>query len=106
MSPTHAGARARAPRVEIVGLRGQQFTHVHELLATFCVRLHSIKPERLLRYRKASADLIVLTRFVGHKHCAHAESIAPGHVARVDHGTASAVANAIVRFLGLKRNAP
>ena len=105
MSQTDTAARTRAPRVVIVGLLGQQFSHVRESLTHCHVKLESIKPGRLLRHRKTSDDLIVLTRFVGHKHCAHAECIAPGRVVRVDHGTANAVADAIVAFFGLKRDA-
>lgn len=98
-------ARSRALKVTIVGLKGDQFTEVGRLLAPYELKLCSLEPKNLLNRRKVSGRVIVLTRFTGHKHLAHAEQIAPGCVVWVAHGAATAIAEAIVEFLRLKKRA-
>lgn len=105
MSQYIASTRPRVMRVTIVGLVGKQFNDTCELLASYPIKLDSIEPKGLLRRRCVCSDLIVLTRFAGHKHHAHARKIAPGHVLRVDHGAANAVADAIIASFGLKSDA-
>ena len=95
MNTSSCRTRVRVFRVVVVGLVGSQFSQLQSLCATFPVSLDSLTPEQLLRRRNLCPDLLVLTRFVCHKHTRHAQRVTGGTVCVVGRGTAAAVAKAI-----------
>lgn len=92
-------APARVCKAVVVGVKSCQFNALILKLRGYPIEVREVSPEKLLRLRRLD-DLIVLTRFVSHKHSWHARRIALD-VIRVEHGAASAVANAIVSFFRL-----
>ena len=92
-------APARTYRVAVVGVNGCQFHSLGILLSHYPIEIRELSPERLLRLRSLDC-LVVLTKFVNHKHSIHAECIARDAI-RVDHGGARAVADAILSYFGL-----
>lgn len=89
--------RVRTYRVVVVGLIGDQFRILERLIGEHPITVRKVSPEKLLRVGRLNG-LVILTKFLKHKHSKHAERIAPKRVLRVGRGTASAVAAAIVAF--------
>jgi hypothetical protein len=93
-------APTRFRYVVVVGLKNCQVHALNELLRDYPVVVLDKTPEALLRLRTLDS-LVVLTRFVGHKHSQHARQITSLDVICVTHGAARAVADAIIAFFGL-----
>jgi hypothetical protein len=92
-------APARTHRVAVVGVKGCQFQSLCIMLSQYPIELRELSPDQLLR--RSSLDcLVVLTRFVNHKHSRHAKCIAQDAI-RVDHGAARAIADAILWYFDL-----
>lgn len=91
-------APARTLKAVIVGVKNCQFNSVVSKLQGYPIEVREVSPEKFLRLRRLDG-LVVLTRFLNHKHSRHAKHIA-FNVIRVDHGGANAVASAIVAFYG------
>lgn len=85
-----------ACKVVVVGIKGCQLNALRRKLQEHPIKIRKVSPEKLLRLRSVHG-LVVLTRFLNHKHSWHARQIAL-NVIRVDHGAADAVANAIIHF--------
>jgi hypothetical protein len=92
-------APARARKAVVVGVKACQFNALTLKLRGYPIEIREVSPEKFLHLRRVD-DLVVLTKFVNHKHTCHARRIALD-VIRVEHGAASAVAHAIIAFFGL-----
>ena len=100
MQDTCVCARALNYKTVVVGIKGVQFRALEGLLEGYPITVREVSPEKLLRLGRLDG-LVVLTRFVNHKHSNHAKRIAPERVVWVGHGAAAAVADAIIAFYGL-----
>ncbi len=100
MSSTCLRAHTHTYNALIVGLKGDQITVVNRLLDEYPVSVRCVSPEKLLRLSGVKG-VVVLTRFVKHKHSNHADRIADGRVLLVPRGAALAVADAIIAFFRL-----
>jgi hypothetical protein len=90
----------------VVGLKGDQSGALEERLKRYPIAVRTVSPKRFLRLNTLNGhDLVVLTRFVKHKHSNHAVQIASGRVVWVQRGAASAVADTIIKYFGLERDA-
>jgi hypothetical protein len=97
-------APARIYKVVVVGLKTCQLNALKEILREYPIAVRDISPATLLRLRRLN-DLVVLTRFVNHKHSQHAKQITSQDVIWVSHGAARAAADAIVSFFDLNNRA-
>lgn len=86
-------------KVLIVGLKGNQRSVVESLLRPYGLRLRFLGPKELLCRKHLGASIIVLTRFMNHKHSQHAEIIAPHAVILRIEGTCHSIAKAILDVL-------
>jgi hypothetical protein len=100
MSNTFAGAHPRTHKVIVVGLKSCQIYALTLILQPFPIKVQAVAPGKLLRLRRVDC-LVVLTRFVGHKHTLHARQIT-SKSRLVEHGAARAVANTIIEYFGFK----
>jgi len=57
-------------RVIVIGLRGQQLHHLIRRMPPG-MTIRAIPPSSLLRIRRLSANLVLCTRFISHKHILH-----------------------------------
>lgn len=60
--------------VTIAGVRGNQIVVLKQCLGRD-IRIRAIGTRRLLRIRKLNDDLVLCTRFIGHKHQRHLRRI-------------------------------
>lgn len=100
MSNTRLRAHTHTYKALIVGLKGDQFDALQRMLEGLPVSVRCVSPSKLLRLT-GFKGLVVLTRFLNHKHSNHADLIAGDGVLRVSRGAASAVAEAIIAFFRL-----
>lgn len=79
-------------RATVVGLTGKQATTLRqELGQQFDLRI--LTPERALRLRGNESDVVITTRFIGHKHERHLRRVSDCRVIVMRSGGAQAVAN-------------
>jgi hypothetical protein len=90
--------KATAPlRATVVGLTGKQATALlQEAGSEFDLRI--LTTERALRFRGNDSDVVIMTRFIGHKHERHLRRVSDCRVIVLDSGGAQAVANALRGF--------
>jgi hypothetical protein len=81
-------------RVTVVGLTGKQASLLRqELDDQFDLRI--LTPERALRLRGNESDVVITTRFIGHKHNRHLNRVSSCRVVTLQSGFAKAVAEAL-----------
>lgn len=81
-------------RATVVGLTGKQATVLRqEVGSQFDLRI--LTPERALRLRGNDSDVVIATRFIGHKHERHLRRVSACRVIVLHAGGAQAVANAL-----------
>jgi hypothetical protein len=86
-----------AIRATVVGLTGKQATALRqEVGSQFDVR--TLTPERALRLRGNESDVVIATRFIGHKHERHLRRVSDCPVIILRSGGAQAVANTLRTF--------
>jgi hypothetical protein len=78
----------------VIGLHGTQVPALYAKVPAG-VRLRHLTPDRSLKFRGDDSNLIVMTRFVSHKHEFHLRRIASCPVIVLRHGTANAVIKAL-----------
>jgi hypothetical protein len=81
-------------RATVVGLTGKQATALREEVGgqlDLCI----LTPERALRLRGNECDVVVATRFIGHKHEMHLRRVSGCRVIVLHSGGAQAVANTL-----------
>ena len=85
----------RGPLVLVVGLVGNQHEAVEEKVGCLA-RLKFLTADKALKLRGGDVDLVVVTRFVKHKHTIHLRRVlGSSRVRFVERGAASAVADAV-----------
>ena len=81
-------------RATVVGLTGKQATVLRqEVGAQFDLRILTL--ERALRLRGNESDVVIATRFIGHKHERHLRRVSDCRVIVLHSGGAQAVANTL-----------
>jgi len=81
-------------RATVVGLTGRQATALLQEVGTqFDLRI--VTPERALRLRGNQSDVVITTRFIGHKHERHLRRVSDCRVIVLHSGGAQAVASAL-----------
>jgi hypothetical protein len=81
-------------RATVVGLTGKQATAlVQEAGSEFDLRI--LTTERALRFRGGDSDVVVTTRFIGHKHERHLRRVSDCRVIVLHSGGAQAVVNTL-----------
>jgi hypothetical protein len=86
-------------RVTVVGLTGKQASVLRqEVGRQFDLRILTL--ERALRVRANASDVVITTRFIGHKHERHLRRVSGCPVLCLQSGCAQAVANAVRSFAG------
>jgi len=81
-------------RATVVGLTGRQASALRqEIGSQFDLRI--LTPERALRLRGSECDVVIATRFIGHKHERHLRRITDCRVIVLHAGGAQAVANSL-----------
>ena len=81
-------------RATVVGLTGKQATVLRQNVgAQFDLRILSL--EQALRLRGNESEVVVTTRFIGHKHERHLRRVIDCRVIVLHSGGAQAVANAL-----------
>ncbi len=99
MSNVFSCAPLPTEKAAIVGLTGKQFRLLQTLMQDYPITLRNLSLSSL--FRRSSIDgLVVVTRFVSHKHSWRAQRIATNRLLRVDHGTARAVFAAVREHFG------
>jgi hypothetical protein len=89
----------RIHRVTVVGLTGKQASLLwREVGRQFDVRI--LTPKRALRSRAHASDLVITTRFIGHKHEGHLRRVSGCPILCLQSGCAQAVAIALRSFAG------
>lgn len=84
-------------RATVVGLTGKQATALlEEVGSQFDLRI--LTPERALRFRGNGSDVVITTRFIGHKHERHLRRVSDCRVIVLHSGGAQAVANTLRSF--------
>jgi hypothetical protein len=78
----------------VVGLTGAQAAHLRAKLPPE-TDIEIISPERALRFRGSSANVVVMTRFVSHKHESHLRRVSSCPVVMVRSGVVSATLKAL-----------
>lgn len=94
-------APARSHKVMVVGLVGKKFRALEAMLVGYPIVIRNVSPECLLRLHDITG-LVVLTRFVSHKHTGHARRIARNSVVWIRHGAARSVFDAIIEHFCLR----
>jgi hypothetical protein len=86
-------------RVTVVGLTGKQASVLwREVGHQFDLRILTL--ERALRSRANTSDLVITTRFIGHKHERHLRRVSGCPIVCLQSGCAQAVAIALRSFAG------
>jgi hypothetical protein len=81
-------------RATVVGLTGKQAAMLRQEVGTqFDLRI--LTPERALRLHGSEADVVITTRFIGHKHERHLRRVSDCRVIVLQSGGAQAVANTL-----------
>ena len=81
-------------RATVVGLTGKQAAVLRqEVGGQFDLRI--LTPERALRLRGNESDVVITTRFIGHKHERHLRRVSDCRVIVLHSGGAQAVANTL-----------
>jgi hypothetical protein len=81
-------------RATVVGLTGKQATALlQEVGSHFDLRI--LTPERALRFRGNDSDIVITTRFIGHKHERHLRRVSDCRVIVLHSGGAQAVVNTL-----------
>lgn len=81
-------------RATVVGLTGKQANALLQEVGTQ-FDLHILTPERALRLWDNRSDVVIMTRFIGHKHERHIRRVSNCRVIVLHSGGARAVANAL-----------
>lgn len=81
-------------RATVVGLTGKQATVLRQQVGK-AVELRILTPERALRLRGNDSDIVITTRFIGHKHEWHLRRVSSCRVVCLQSGGAQAVARAL-----------
>src|SRR5689334_6385556 len=86
-------------RATIVGLTGKQASVLRqEVGRKFDLRIFT--PELALPIRANASDVVITTRFIGHKHERHLRRVSDCPVVCLQSGCAQAVVNALRTFAG------
>jgi len=81
-------------RATVVGLTGKQAAVLRqEIGRQFDLRI--LTPERALRLHGSESDVVITTRFIGHKHERHLRRVSDCQVIVLQSGGAQAVANTL-----------
>lgn len=88
-------------KVLVVGLQGDQETRLRQRLPRG-VTVSVLSPERSLGLRKTDADIVIVTRFVNHKHEQHLRKVATRPVYFVRHGLIDAIIKLIESQIALR----
>src|SRR5579884_2363012 len=86
------------PRAMVVGLTGKQAEALRERVGASVV-LRVLSPDRALRFRGDDSDVIVTTRFIGHKHEWHLRSVATCPIVCVRSGGLDALTRVLTSML-------
>jgi hypothetical protein len=78
----------------VVGLTSKQASVLRQEIGSN-LDLRILTPERALRLRRNESDLVITTRFIGHKHERHLRRVSNCRVIVLHSGGAHAVANAL-----------
>lgn len=81
-------------RATVVGLTGKQAAVLRQAVGEG-VDLRILTPERALRSRGDDSDIVITTRFIGHKHEKHLRRVSNCRVMCLQSGGAQAVARAL-----------
>jgi hypothetical protein len=84
-------------RATVVGLTGKQASVLlQEAGSEFDLRI--LTTEQALRFRGGNSDVVITTRFIGHKHERHLRRVSDCRVIVLHSGGAQAVANTLRAF--------
>ncbi len=86
------------PRAVVVGVTGKQAEALRDRMGAD-VTLRILTLDRALRFRGDDSQVIVTTRFIGHKHERHLRSVATCPVVCVRTGGLDALARALISML-------
>src|SRR5687768_7152002 len=86
------------PRAVVVGVIGKQAEALRNRVGATVV-LRILMPDRALKFRGDDSDVIVTTRFIGHKHEWHLRSVATCPVVCVRSGGLDALARFLMSML-------
>src|SRR4051812_4442593 len=81
-------------RATVVGLTGKQASVLRQHVGKH-VELRILSLERALKLRGNDSDVVITTRFIGHKHEWHLRRVSACRVVCLQSGSAQAVARAI-----------
>ena len=84
-------------RATVVGLSGKQTELLRRQVGNLAL-VRTMTPERALRYHGDESEVVVMTRFIGHKHERHIRSVAPCPVVVLRNGGVGAVLRALRSF--------
>jgi len=87
-------------RATVVGLSGKQTDLLRKEIGHIAL-VRTMTPERALRFRGDGSEVVVMTRFIGHKHERHLRSVSGCPVVVLRHGGVDAVVRALQSFLNL-----
>jgi hypothetical protein len=88
------------PRVMVVGLTGRQAAALRQQVGTATL-LRFLTPDRALKFRGDDSDVVITTRFIGHKHEWHLRRVVTCRVVCVRSGGVQAIARMLQSILSV-----
>jgi len=92
--------RPGLPRATVVGLSGKQTALLRRHVGDEAL-LRILTPDRALKFRGDDSDVVIITRFVGHKHERHLRRVATCPVVFLRAGAVDAVLRTLRSLLNV-----